>query len=48
MVTVRSMKNLQSGHHTEVVFRETEFDVGIKQDIFTERYLRDAPTQWIR
>jgi outer membrane lipoprotein-sorting protein len=47
-VTVRSMKNLQSGHRTEVVFRETEFDVGIKQDIFTERYLRDAPAQWVR
>jgi outer membrane lipoprotein-sorting protein len=46
--TVRSMKNLQSGHRSEVVFRETEFDVGIKQDIFTERYLRDAPAQWVR
>ena len=47
-VTVRSMKNLQSGHRTEVVFRETEYGVGIKPDIFTERYLRDAPAQWVR
>jgi outer membrane lipoprotein-sorting protein len=47
-VTVRSMKNLQSGHRTEVVFRETEYGVKIKQDIFTERYLRDAPAQWVR
>jgi len=47
-VTVRSMKNLQSGHRTEVVFREIEYGVGIKQDIFTERYLRDAPAQWVR
>jgi outer membrane lipoprotein-sorting protein len=47
-VTVRSMKNLQSGHRTEVVFRETEYGVDIKQDIFTERYLRDAPAQWVR
>ena len=47
-VTVRSMKNLQSGHRTEVVFRETEYGVQLKQDIFTERYLRDAPAQWVR
>ncbi len=44
----RSMKNLQSGHRTEVVYQEVEYDVGLKQDIFTERYLRDAPGQWVR
>jgi outer membrane lipoprotein-sorting protein len=47
-VTARTMKNLQSGHRTEVIFRATEYGVGIKQDIFTERYLRDAPAQWVR
>jgi len=47
-VTARTMKNQQSGHRTEVVFREVEYDVGLKQDIFTERYLRDAPSQWVR
>lgn len=47
-VTVRSMKNLQSGHRTEVVFQQTEYGVDIKPDIFTERYLRDAPAQWVR
>lgn len=47
-VTARTMKNLQSGHRTEVVFREVEYEVGLKQDIFTERYLRDAPSQWVR
>ena len=47
-VTARSMKNVQSGHRTEVVFREVEYDVGLKPDIFTERYLRDAPAQWVR
>ena len=47
-VTARSMKNLQSGHRTEVVYREVEYDVGLKQDIFTERYLRDAPSHWVR
>lgn len=47
-VTARTMRNLQSGHRTEVVFGATEYDVGLKQDIFTERYLRDAPSQWVR
>ncbi len=47
-VTARSMKNLQSGHRTEVVFQEVEYDAGLKQDVFTERYLRDAPSQWVR
>jgi outer membrane lipoprotein-sorting protein len=47
-VTARSMKNLQSGHRTEVVYQEVGYDVGLKQDIFTERYLRDAPSQWVR
>jgi outer membrane lipoprotein-sorting protein len=47
-ISARTMKNQQSGHRTEVVFREVEYDVGLKQDIFTERYLRDAPSQWVR
>ena len=47
-ITARTMKNQQSAHRTEVVFREVEYDVGLKQDIFTERYLRDAPSQWVR
>jgi outer membrane lipoprotein-sorting protein len=46
--TARSMRSLRSGHRTEVVFLETEYGVGLKQDIFTERYLRDAPAQWVR
>ena len=47
-VTARSMKNLQNGHRTEVAYQEVEYDVGLKDDIFSERYLRDAPKQWVR
>ena len=47
-IMARSMKNLQSGHRTEVVYQEVGYDVGLKPDIFTERYLRDAPGQWVR
>ena len=47
-IMARSMKNLQSGHRTEVIYQDVEYDVGLKPDIFTERYLRDAPGQWVR
>lgn len=47
-VTARTMKNLQNGHRTEVVFGEVEYGVRLKQEIFSERYLRDAPAQWVR
>lgn len=47
-VTARSMRNVQSGHRTEVTFHDVQYDVGLKPDIFTERYLRDAPAQWVR
>jgi outer membrane lipoprotein-sorting protein len=47
-IMARSMKNLQSGHRTEVVYQEVGYDLGLKPDIFTERYLRDAPRQWVR
>ncbi len=46
-VAVRTMKNVQTGHRTEVVFDNTKYDVGLTNDIFSERYLRDAPRQWI-
>ena len=44
----RTMVNAQNGHRTEVTFTEIRYNVGIKEDLFTERYLRNAPTQWIR
>jgi len=47
-VVARSMKNPQSGHRTEVTYQAVEYDVGLRQKIFTERYLRDAPAQWVR
>jgi hypothetical protein len=47
-ITARTMKNLRSGHRTEVTYSEVEYDVGLKEDLFAERYLRDAPKAWIR
>ncbi|MBI3681084.1 MAG: outer membrane lipoprotein-sorting protein [Acidobacteria bacterium] len=47
-VVKRTMKNVQSGHRTEVVFESITYDVGIAADVFTERSLQQAPEKWIR
>jgi hypothetical protein len=46
-VTRRTMKNLQSGHRTEVVYVKAEYDLGIEDSLFTERFLRQPPRKWI-
>ncbi len=46
--TRRTMRNLQTGHSTEVTFQEISYDVGLDEDLFTERYLRQPPRKWIR
>ena len=47
-ISSRTMKNMQTGHRTEVVFERTSYDVGVPSDLFSERYLRDAPRKWIQ
>ena len=47
-VAKRTMKNVQSGHRTEVSFESVSYDVGIPADIFTERSLQQAPEKLIR
>ena len=44
----RVMKNVKTGHRTEVTFQSTEYNVGIGDDIFSERYLRRPPAEWIK
>lgn len=44
----RTMKNLQTGHRTETSFDTMSYDVGLKQNLFTDRYLRKPPRKWIR
>lgn len=44
----RTMKNVKSGHRTEVVFTDVAYDVGIEPEIFSERYLREPPRRWIQ
>jgi hypothetical protein len=47
-VTLRVMKNVQSGHRTEVRFASVGYDVGLDDAIFTERSLQTPPQKWIR
>ncbi|HAZ10614.1 MAG TPA: outer membrane lipoprotein-sorting protein [Candidatus Omnitrophica bacterium] len=47
-ITKRLMRNVKTGHRTEVTFQSVEYNVGIGDDIFSERYLRRPPLEWIR
>jgi len=46
-VTRRTMKNLQSGHRSEVRYVKSDYDLGIEDSLFTERFLRQPPRKWI-
>ncbi|TAK44269.1 MAG: outer membrane lipoprotein-sorting protein [Betaproteobacteria bacterium] len=46
-VTRRTMKNLQSGHRSEVTYVKSDYDLGIDDSLFTERFLRQPPRKWI-
>ncbi len=46
--TRRTMRVAQSGHRTEVVYEAVSYDVGLGEALFSERYLRRPPRQWIR
>ena len=46
-ITKRTMKNLLSGHMTEVTFLKADYNVGIEDSLFTERYLKQPPKRWI-
>lgn len=47
-ITSRTMKNLQTGHRTVSLFESVQYDVGLEDDLFSERYLRNPPRRWIR
>jgi len=47
-VTRRTMRDAQSGHRTEVAYEKVEYDVGLTEDLFSERYLRRPSKRWVR
>jgi outer membrane lipoprotein-sorting protein len=46
-VTVRSMEDLKKGSKTTVTFSDIKYNQGLTPDIFTERYLKNPPRQFI-
>jgi hypothetical protein len=46
-VTKRTMKNIQSGHMTEVTFLKADYNVGMEDALFSERYLKQPPKRLI-
>jgi hypothetical protein len=46
-VVKRSMKNLQTGHRTEVAYLKTGYNLGIEDSLFSERFLRQPPRKWV-
>lgn len=47
-VTRRTMKNLKTGHRTEVDYTSITYDLGLKDEDFSERHMRRPPRAWIR
>ena len=47
-VTRRTMKNLKTGHRTEVTSTAVAYNIGLQDAVFTERYLRNPPEKWIK
>jgi hypothetical protein len=43
----RTMKDLPSGHATTVEMTAIDYDLGVDDDVFTERFLRRPPARWI-
>jgi len=47
-ITKAFMKNLDTGHSTELTVAEIVYDNGLGPDLFQERYLRRPPGKWIK
>lgn len=47
-IVEQKASDLAAGSHTIVEFKGIEYDTGLSDDIFTERYLRRPPGRWIR
>ena len=47
-VTKSIAKDLERGGETTMEFSNIEYDIGITEDIFVERYLRRAPVKWVK
>jgi hypothetical protein len=47
-VTKARMKDLRTKGETNVTYKDVAYDIGLPEDVFTERYLRKAPRQYMK
>lgn len=47
-VTERKMENLKKGSYTTVVFSSIDYNTGLTENLFTERYLKNPPREFIK
>lgn len=47
-VTKSKALNLETGGNTVSDFTNVQYDIGVPGDVFTERYLRNAPRKWLK
>ncbi len=47
-VMKRTMKNLKTGHRTVVTFKKVSYNVGLPDNLFSERFLKMPPRKWIK
>ena len=47
-VTKSSMTDLRTGGSTTMEYGSVEYDVGLTDDVFTERYLRTSPSEYLK
>lgn len=47
-VTKSLVKDLATGGETLMEFSNIEYNIGLEDDVFTERYLRRPPRKWLR
>lgn len=47
-MTKRKMEDLDKGSHTIVEFSSIDYNVGLKADYFTERYLKNPPREYVK
>jgi outer membrane lipoprotein-sorting protein len=47
-VTQAVMRDLESGGETSISYSQVAYDIGLPDDIFTERYLKAPPKKWLK
>jgi hypothetical protein len=47
-VTKSQMSDLRSGSTTTINYNRVEYNIGLNEDVFTERYLRTPPRAQLR